>query len=220
MTSRSGGLDQAFLARPSPRLPRHDGIDASAAFGVASLLVHAVLVTAILTLAAASGVRSRESASHATRSKAEAPRPVFLVQPARPLPGGGGGGGGNRQRRPIPRAKAPGRDSITLPIAKPLTPPIQAPEEAVPPPQEVALDEEPLASALSFQVGALDGPPMPGTSQGPGSGGGVGTGVGTGVGSGQGPGVGPGSGGGTGGGVYRPGGGVTPPTLLLQVKPT
>jgi TonB family protein len=71
-----------------------------------------------------------------------------------------------------------------------------------------------------FQVGLLDGSPTLGTSQGPGSGGGVGEGVGTGIGSGRGPGLGPGSGGGTGGGVYRPGGGVIPPTLLLQVKPT
>ena len=38
-------------------------------------------------------------------------------------------------------------------------------------------------------------------------------------GSGQGPGLGPGAGGGTGGGLYRPGGGVTAPILLRQVRP-
>ena len=50
-------------------------------------------------------------------------------------------------------------------------------------------------------------------------GGGVGTGVGSGIGSGTGPGFGEGSGGGFGGGVYRPGNGVTAPTLLSQVRP-
>jgi TonB family protein len=47
----------------------------------------------------------------------------------------------------------------------------------------------------------------------------VGTGTGTGIGSGDGPGFGPGSGGGAGGGVYRPGGAVSPPSLISQVKP-
>ncbi len=60
---------------------------------------------------------------------------------------------------------------------------------------------------------------MSGTSTGPGSGGGVGTGRGTGIGSGRGPGLGPGSGGGTGGGVYRPGGAVSAPRLIKEVKP-
>ena len=55
--------------------------------------------------------------------------------------------------------------------------------------------------------------------QGPGRGGGVGTGTGSGIGSGTGPGFGPGSGGGIGGGVYRPGNGVTTPTLRSQVRP-
>lgn len=70
------------------------------------------------------------------------------------------------------------------------------------------------------QVGLPDGLPMVGTSQGPGSGGGVGDGIGTGIGSGRGPGLGPGSGGGIGGGVYRPGGGVTTPTVIREVRPT
>ncbi len=56
-------------------------------------------------------------------------------------------------------------------------------------------------------------------SYGSGSGGGVGGGTGSGIGPGSGPGMGEGSGGGFGGGAYRPGGGVTPPTLLKQVKP-
>ena len=59
------------------------------------------------------------------------------------------------------------------------------------------------------------GPP----SNGRGSGGGMGDGTGTGLGSGRGPGYGPGSGGGVGGGVYRIGGGVSAPTLLVKVEP-
>jgi TonB family protein len=105
----------------------------------------------------------------------------------------------------------------------PVAPPIIAtarPADIASPPQLIILDAKPLASGLAFQVGSLDGVLTLGTSQGPGSGGGVGEGVGTGIGSGRGPGLGPGSGGGTGGGVYRPGIGVTSPTLLLQVKPT
>jgi TonB family protein len=58
-----------------------------------------------------------------------------------------------------------------------------------------------------------------GTSTGPGSGGGVGTGSGTGIGPGAGAGIGAGSGGGTGGGLYRPGGSVTAPRLIAEVKP-
>ena len=38
-------------------------------------------------------------------------------------------------------------------------------------------------------------------------------------GEGEGAGIGPGSGGGTGGGPYRPGSGITPPSLLREVKP-
>jgi periplasmic protein TonB len=56
-------------------------------------------------------------------------------------------------------------------------------------------------------------------STGPGAGGGVGTGSGTGIGSGRGPGLGAGSGGGTGGGIYRPGGAVSAPRLIKEVKP-
>ena len=48
----------------------------------------------------------------------------------------------------------------------------------------------------------------------------MGEGVGSGIGPGRGPGLGPGSGGGIGGGVYRPGGSVTPPRVLTEVKPT
>jgi len=218
LSSRVNRSEQ-FLSQPSPRFPRHDGIRTFGLVGAMSLLLHWMVLTTVLVLAPASRARSRDAASQAAPPRVETPMLVFLMKPVRPGPGGGGGGGGNRQRGPIPRAQAPGRDSITLPVAIPITPTAQ-PRDEVPPPQAVALDAKPLASGSSFQVGLLDGPPALGTSQGPGSGGGVGEGVGTGIGSGRGPGLGPGSGGGTGGGVYRPGSGVTAPTLLLEVKPT
>jgi periplasmic protein TonB len=214
------GPREPFLTRPSPRLPRHDGLEARARFGAASLLFHAAVLTALLVLAGAPDARPPDARSdQVARTRADMPRLVVLMEPTRPGPGGGGGGGGNRQRRPIPRAKAPGRDSVTLPVAKPIVSTTQPRDEA-PPPQAVVLDAKPLGSGWAFQVGSLDGVATLGTSRGPGSGGGVGEGVGTGIGSGRGPGLGPGSGGGTGGGVYRPGIGVTSPTLLLQVKPT
>ena len=83
----------------------------------------------------------------------------------------------------------------------------------------IVLEANPLASGLFDQIGLPAAGVMDGASTGPGAGGGVGTGTGTGIGSGRGPGLGPGSGGGTGGGVYRPGGAVSGPRLVKEVKP-
>jgi TonB family protein len=69
------------------------------------------------------------------------------------------------------------------------------------------------------QAGVLTSNSPAATSQGPGSGAGSGTGRGTGIGEGSGPGIGDGSGGGTGGGPYRPGSGITAPSILHEVKP-
>jgi TonB family protein len=81
------------------------------------------------------------------------------------------------------------------------------------------LEVKPLASGLFEQIGLPTGGVLSGTSTGPGSGGGVGTGIGSGIGPGRGPGLGPGSGGGSGGGAYRPGGAVSAPRLIQEVKP-
>lgn len=217
MPDRSSG---DFLARPSPRMPRHDGTRASAAFGATSLLIHATALAAIVALASASSWRS-PSADKPQRNAAppvETQRMVYVAMPPRSDPGGGGGGGGNRETAPIPRAQAPGRDPLTLPVAAPIVPSVQ-PFDQVPAPQALLLDARPLTSGFAFQVGSLDGARTLGTSQGPGYGGGVGEGIGTGIGPGRGQGIGAGSGGGTGGGVYRPGSGVTLPTVTFQVKP-
>src|SRR5436190_22038142 len=76
-----------------------------------------------------------------------------------------------------------------------------------------------LASSLNSLPVAIDGAPGITASLGSGSGGGAGTGTGTGIGPGNGSGLGPGSGGGTGGGVYRPGNGISWPTVIKEVKP-
>ena len=180
------------------------------------MLLHVVVVTTLLM--PGTWTRSTPEPSQATASNPQPmqlPRLIFLQMPG---PGGGGGGGGNRQQKPPSRAQAIGRDRLTLPVAKPIVPSEQ-PKDATPLPQQLVLDARPLASGTTFLPGLSDASPMLPFSQGPGFGGGVGEGTGTGIGSGTGPGVGPGSGGGFGGGAYRLGSGVTPPTLLSQVKP-
>ncbi len=156
-------------------------------------------------------------------------QPVLPMQPpngiiwlAQPGPGGGGGGGGNKMKDPPRKAELPGKDKLTVPVAKPaptLEPPRVAKVEPNPVEQLVIPAKE-LAASKDSLPGAIEGPPGPPTlSQGSGSGGGAGTGTGSGIGPGSGPGLGPGSGGGTGGGVYRLGSGVTTPVLLREVRP-
>lgn len=143
---------------------------------------------------------------------------IWLSQPG---PGGGGGGGGNQMPEPPRKAELPGKDKITVPVAKPPKLEVQQVAKNDPPPIEpLNIPAKPLAASQDILPGAIDGPPGPPTlSQGAGSGGGAGTGKGTGVGPGNGSGLGPGSGGGTGGGVYRPGNGVTNPRVLREVRP-
>jgi TonB family protein len=130
----------------------------------------------------------------------------------------GGGGGGNRQAGPVRRAQGIGSDAMTLRIARPLET-SRTPADILRLPG-ILLDAKPLASGSFDEIGLPTGGELGSSSTGSGAGGGVGTGVGTGIGSGSGPGIGPGSGGGMGGGVYRPGGGVEPPRVIRQVKPS
>ena len=132
-------------------------------------------------------------------------------------PGGGGGGGGNKMPDPPKKAELPGKEKITVPVAKP---PKLDPKPPEPKPEpKMNIPALTAAAAIQEMPGALSGlPSVP--SQGVGTLGGAGTGAGTGIGSGTGSGLGAGTGGGTGGGVYRPGSGVTNPKLLVEVKPT
>ena len=144
---------------------------------------------------------------------------IWLAQEG---PGGGGGGGGNQMKEPPRKVELPGKDKITVPVAKP--PKLEVVEEPKVEPnpvEQVVIPAKSLASAAESLPGAIEAPPglPPSLSQGSGTGGGAGTGSGTGIGPGRGSGLGPGFGGGTGGGAYRPGNGVTVPKLLREVKP-
>jgi protein TonB len=204
-----------LLALPSPRLPARRLTTNVAPLAIAGVL-H--LLAATLILVALPAVPGRTAAGEPVPAPAIhvvlPPRLVFV--PNGPS-GGGGGGGGNRQAGPLRHAEGVGHDAVTVRAAKrPPTPGPLAREADFPP---IVLDALPLASGTSNQIGLPIGGVSYGTSTGPGSGGGVGTGTGTGIGSGRGPGIGPGSGGGFGGGAYRPGGAVTAPRLISQVKP-
>jgi protein TonB len=168
-------------------------------------------------------------------------RLVFLVAPG---PGGGGGGGGLKQPAPARPALLKGRSALKSPVPvervvrkpkpdppqppKPVPPPEVKPvERPVDPPPPVAKPEPvppvvaPVVSAPAQardQAGVLT-ETEPSNSQGSGNGGGAGTGSGRGIGEGVGAGIGEGTGGGTGGGPYRPGSGITAPTLVHEVKP-
>ena len=146
--------------------------------------------------------------------------PTDIIWLNSPGPGGGGGGGGNRSLEPPKKAELPGREQITVPVAKPPVVSAEPPKPEAPKP-EAQLNIPAVATAAGVQEmpGTLTGLPAV-VSQGSGSGGGGGTGAGTGIGPGSGSGLGPGSGGGTGGGVYRPGNGVMMPTVISEVKPS
>lgn len=147
--------------------------------------------------------------------------PSQLVWANVPGPGGGGGGGGNQMKEPPAQMQTKPIEKIAVPIAKP-TPQTPPKEIKQTPEQTVALNVpvKPMDAGAIAQVGTIDAPSAPPTlSQGTGVGGGSGSGTGTGSGPGRGNGLGDGEGGGTGGGAYRPGSGVTPPSLLKEVKP-
>lgn len=143
---------------------------------------------------------------------------VWLQQPG---PGGGGGGGGNQMKEPPRKAELPGKDKITVPVAKPPKLEVQKEVKNEPPPiTPVNIPAKSMSAGQDTLGGVIEAPPGPPTlSQGSGSGGGAGTGTGSGIGPGTGSGLGPGSGGGTGGGVYQPGNGVSFPVKLKEVRP-
>ena len=152
-------------------------------------------------------------------------QPMRLVFLAIPGPGGGGGGGGLRQILKPPKAERKGKAPLDSPLPRRTPPPpARAPETPKPLPE---LEPLPPVAAPVVEAPANKqdhvGLPEPSTvvadSRGPGDKGGVGTGEGTGLGSGEGTGIGDGEGGGVGGGPYRPGSGVTPPTLVREVRP-
>jgi len=204
------------LTRPPPHLPPSKSTR-TVAQTAASATAHVLVLIVVMTLAARTS-RPLRIADEPRRPTAPTniTHVVFISRDQRPS--GGGGGGGNRQTAPIRRAESVGHDAITLRSARPSAPRPDDGVELAPAPS-VLLDARSLASGTYDILGLPEGDVSSGTSLGPGSGRGVGSGAGSGIGSGVGPGVGPGSGGGTGGGVYRPGGNVTTPRVITQVKP-
>jgi protein TonB len=146
--------------------------------------------------------------------------PTDIVWLNAPGPGGGGGGGGNKSPDPPKKAELPGKEKITVPVAKPPTLAPEPPKEVPKPETQLNIPAVTQSAGVLEMPGTLTGLPTVTTSQGSGSGGGAGTGTGSGIGPGQGSGLGPGTGGGTGGGVYRPGNGVLMPAVINEVKPS
>ena len=129
-----------------------------------------------------------------------------------PIPGPGGGGGGGGDPKPEPPRKAEvekKKDPISVPVQKAPDPTPEQPKD--PPPLEPLVPFVPMSAAEQTLPGVV--------SQSAPTTGGAGSGPGTGAGSGQGSGMGPGYGGGFGGGAYRPGSGITLPTVVREVKP-
>ena len=230
LTGAVRNRSEMFAAPPEAR--RSPGA-ALAASGALHLIVVAVGIAAT-TLGLASGGDPQPV-------RLDPARLVFLATPG---PGGGGGGGGLRQPAPPPRAELKTAAAVKSPVPAPKRLTTRKPDPAVrrpdppvaprPEPRPVDPPPAPPAPAVTPQVTApvpaasSDPRDRPGVvsestaqadSQGPGTGAGVGTGAGTGIGEGTGSGVGPGTGGGTGGGPYRPGSGITAPSVLHEVRP-
>ena len=188
-----------------------------------STLAHAGIIAAVVIATTLGFGRQVQTAS---QDRLE-PQKLRLVYLALPGPGGGGGGGGLKAPAPPPKAERKGRQTLSSPLPVRQPPPRPQPPRPEPPLPEIK--PEPLPPVVAPVVtapadtrdraGVLEETPPRADSRGQGTGGGVGTGGGTGVGEGEGSGIGDGSGGGTGGGPFRPGSGVTPPSLLREVKP-
>lgn len=217
LTGLCGASDRS-LFRPPAGVRRKPAVPLALSGSLHAAL--ALLIAFVATMGA--GPRAENTAADH-----EELRLVFIATPG---PGGGGGGGGLKQQLPPPRAERRGTAALRspLPIRRP-PPPVEPPKivrVSTPPPPIKAEPLPPVVAPVvavaadkQDRIGVPVDTPHEADSHGPGTGGGVGTGRGTGLGEGDGSGIGPGSGGGTGGGPYRPGSGITPPSLLREVKP-
>jgi protein TonB len=213
--------EERTLFRPTPGLRREPGMPLALAGTLHAGMVAAIVLMTTMGMAKPAAVTPEDR--HEMRL-------VFVVAPG---PGGGGGGGGHKEPAPPPPALKKGVEKVRSPI------PVRRPPPRVEPPPVVRRVEpppvkaEPLPPVVAPVVAvaadprdragipwiAAPAPPQESDSHGPGAGGGTGTGQGTGLGEGEGSGIGPGSGGGTGGGPYRPGSGITAPSIVREVKP-
>ena len=103
--------------------------------------------------------------------------PTDIVWLNSPGPGGGGGGGGNESPEPPKKAELPGKEKITVPVAKPPTVTPEPPKPEVPKPApQLNIPAVTMAQGVQEMPGALTGlPSVP--SQGIGSGGSACTGT-------------------------------------------
>jgi periplasmic protein TonB len=118
-----------------------------------------------------------------------------------------GGGGGQHDVAPVTQGHLP--KFAPEQIVPPKAPPTEAPKLAIEPTVVMQKDLK-MADNTMPNLGTPNSS-MKGFS--------LGNGTGTGIGSGDGSGMGPGSGGNTGGGVYRVGGGVSQPMVLVSADP-
>jgi TonB family protein len=221
LSGTAAGAVERPLFRPSAGVRRKPGMPVALAG-----TLHAAML-ALIAFVTSLGVAQTQARIPVDQKQL---RMVYLMAPG---PGGGGGGGGRKEPAPPPPAERKGVEKIhsPIPVRKPPPrvepPPIVRPPE--PPPvakveaiQPVFAPVVPAAAEPRDKVGIpwKAAPVLESAdSHGPGSGGGAGSGQGVGLGEGDGAGIGPGSGGGTGGGPYRPGAGITPPTILREVRP-
>ena len=122
---------------------------------------------------------------------------VYLIQPGP----SGGGGGGNRSPEPPPPAQLRGPEEITVPVIAPPEPQLQ-PVDIEPPP--AAIPAQAMAGANQNAPGVPFGTGSDPDARGLGN-------RGAGREKGEGPGI--------DGGPHRPGNGVLPPRVRLEVKP-
>ena len=201
---------------------RHMRRDAAVPLAMSGTL-HAAIAGVLILLATMGVARPQGRLTPDERKEA---RLVFVALPG---PGGGGGGGGRKEPQPAARAERKGVSTIRspLPVRRP-PPPVEPPkvvQVSNPPPVKaeplppVVVPAVPVAADTRDKIGIpVETVPVP-ESHGSGNGNGAGTGKGAGLGEGDGAGIGPGSGGGTGGGPYRPGSGITPPSVVREVRP-
>jgi protein TonB len=198
----------AHSLRPDAVTARAPGRSIQAAFSV-SVLTHAFGFM-VLALAVSHHTGDDKRSTVTSNTPAEI---VWLPQPGPPH---GGGGSGNRQPEPARRAKAPGRDTVTVPAVRGESPLTDTPRT----------DQKIQVLAVSTMADVHELPGIVTTvalassdSQGPGTGDQGGRGSGPGSGPGIGPGLGPGQYGGTGGDAYQLGSGVIGPRLIKETKP-
>jgi TonB family protein len=184
--------------------------------------VHAAVV-GIIAMATSFGLAPHVRLAHDDHRDLQL---VYLISPG---PGGGGGGGGKKEPAPPPPAQRKDPTVLHSPVPTRRLPVHVDPPPVVhrdpPPPKPEPQVVAPIVAASDDPKDRTGIPwtprqaaPVP-DSHGPGTGAGTGTGQGTGVGEGDGAGIGPGSGGGTGGGPYRPGSGITAPSIQREIKP-